>query len=379
MGLDAPAIVNVTRTIWRWWIGELSAVLPEGVRRAFRGWRRELVLDCDGRHLMLGLRRGAEIRPLGEVLFDREDPETAALALRAHLAESDETYDRCVLRLDEGRLLRRSVSLPAAVRGDLAEAVGYDIDRMTPFAPEDVYFGVEDLGIDRQAGQVAACVCVVRRCDLDPLLDALGAAGLLADRIEGIKGGPDLRPPRLPRPRAVLWPRATAALGAAAAALAIAAAILPTARIESRLADLEREVDAARTAALEVDRMRREIATLRERQTALLERKRREPMVIALLGELTRAVPEDAFITTLSYETREITLSGYARKASDVLGAVETAPHFDSARFLSPVTTDRRLERERFSLAARLVARESSVSGGGQAVTAEPSMGASLE
>lgn len=45
-------------------------------------------------------------------------------------------------------------------------------------------------------------------------------------------------------------------------------------------------------------------------------------------------------------------MTGYAQTASVVLTAIEDSPRFFQARFISPVTPDQRVGRERFSLAA---------------------------
>jgi len=362
------SVLQSVRAFGRWWTGEMAALLPAGLLRLWRDRRRDLECLYDGTDLVVSRRQGDRRDDIGRLALSERAPDAMGTALRALLKEMTQDYDRLVLRLDESRLLRRGLRLPLAARRDLAEALEYDIDRQTPFAAEDVYFGSRETAVDEEAGEIEAELAVIRRSDLDPVLGTLAAAGLVPDRIEGTDGGPDLRPATaLPPPTPVLWPRVTAGLAIAAVLLAILGTALPFARLADTQAELASRLADARAEAVAVDRMRQNVETLKSRRSALFARKAREPSVLSLLEELTRAVPADAFVTELTVTDAEVTISGYARKASEVLGAVETAPHFDSARFLSPVTQDRRLERERFSLAARILTEPEEISAGAPA------------
>lgn len=368
MRIDGISALRTIRELGRWWRGEIAALLPAVLLRPWADRRRDLDCLYDGTDLVVSLRQGRHRAEIGRLALGDGAPDAIGAALRTLLRETPESYDRLILRLDESRILRRTLRLPLAARRDLAEALEYDIDRQTPFAAEDVYFGSRERAVDEEAGAFEAELAVIRRRDLDPLLATMEAAGLPPDRIEGVSGGPDLRPATaMPHPAPVLWPRATAGLAVAAVLLALMGTIVPFARLADTRAELDDRLAKARAEAVAVDRMRQTVETLHSRRKALFARKAREPSVLALIDELTRVVPSDAFVTELTVTEDEITISGYARKASEVLGAVETAPHFDSARFLSPVTQDRRLERERFSLAARISGDEDGAEAGAPA------------
>jgi len=375
IGLDRRAAAQAADRLWRWWASEIAGLAPARLRRLWRSWRRDLEILFDGSALTLSLRQGERYQDIGKLAFTSAAPEATGAALRTLVETSSESYDRLLLKIDESRLLRRTLRLPLAARRDLVEALEYDIDRQTPFTAEDVYYGCRERRIDTETGEIEAELTVIRRSDLDPLIEALNAAGLSADCSDGSVGGPDLRPPRVaPRPSALLRPSSPAALAASAVLLAALGTILPLARVaETRIA-LEQRLAQTRSEALAVDRVRQEVRTLEDKRMALFARKAGEPSVLSMIEELTRAVPMDAFVTELTVEAGEITISGYAQKASEVLGAVETAPHFDSARFLAPVTQDRRLGRERFSLAARILVDSGEDSGGDARAETEAAM-----
>jgi general secretion pathway protein L len=81
-----------------------------------------------------------------------------------------------------------------------------------------------------------------------------------------------------------------------------------------------------------------------------------------ILRELTEIIPEDAWLTEFSYQDggREIKLSGYAESASQLLPILEQSGMFENVRFTSPITTDRRLQKEQFRLEmqVKLVSKE---------------------
>src|SRR5262249_24980190 len=50
------------------------------------------------------------------------------------------TAPRILIVLPGSQVLRKTLTLPAAIEENLVQALAYDLDRHTPFKPEDVYF-----------------------------------------------------------------------------------------------------------------------------------------------------------------------------------------------------------------------------------------------
>ena len=51
-------------------------------------------------------------------------------------------------RCPPGQVLRKKITLPAAVEENLGQALAYDLDRHTPFKPDEVYFDAVVIGRD---------------------------------------------------------------------------------------------------------------------------------------------------------------------------------------------------------------------------------------
>ncbi|RDD63065.1 PilN domain-containing protein [Ferruginivarius sediminum] len=355
MRLGGTALTSASRSAWRWWTCELRDLLPEDVRNAPTLLRRDFEAEIVGDRLVLRLRFGVRYRELAEIPLDPEDPAAAGSAIREVVRRGRGGYDRVVLRVPGERALRRRTRLPLAARDSLDEALGYDMDRQTPFAEDEVYYGAREIEVDRGGGWLDAELEVIRRDDVDPALKALRHAGLDIDRIEAWPGsGANLLPSdQRPASRGIAK-RASALLAIAALGLTIAAGYLPLHHLQSQLAAVERRVEAARNAANQVETLRLQLAELHEREDRVFERKRNEPAALALLNEVTQAMPDGTFAIDFALDGEEIRVTGYSDKASDLISKLEGAPLLSESRFRSPVTQDQRLEAERYDVAARI-------------------------
>jgi Tfp pilus assembly protein PilN len=83
-----------------------------------------------------------------------------------------------------------------------------------------------------------------------------------------------------------------------------------------------------------------------------------------ILEELTRLLPDTAWIWNLKYKSREIELSGFADSASDLIPLFDKSPLFEKVEFLAPVTKEFQMrgdgnkEKERFKIKAKIEGRK---------------------
>jgi Tfp pilus assembly protein PilN len=155
-----------------------------------------------------------------------------------------------------------------------------------------------------------------------------------------------LRPRRLTRPQLV-----TIGIGAAAVVLAVGALIIPGFRDRSRLAALDADIKRLAPEMREVETVQKEL----ERKRALLgtietlESNAVKPLPV--LRELTDLLPNDAWLTLLSIDSKGAELTGQAAAASALIPLLENSARFERVEFASPVTRGR--EREQFRIIAR--------------------------
>ena len=96
------------------------------------------------------------------------------------------------------------------------------------------------------------------------------------------------------------------------------------------------------------------IEALAARETALVDRRRTEPRALDHLVEVTRLLPDDSYLIQMTLAGGKLAMTGYAARATPLLGIVERSDRFAAARFTEPVLPDARMGAERFAIAADL-------------------------
>src|SRR5690606_2837701 len=135
-----------------WWGRALLAWLPRRWRLALGMERGRLLLQPDAAGLPLRIEDGDGLRDLARLpAFEHDAP--AADALARLLTPSGRARPRGRL-LPAGVALRRGRVLPAAAGARLRDVVGFEIDRQTPFAADEVAFDARVLGRREGDGQI---------------------------------------------------------------------------------------------------------------------------------------------------------------------------------------------------------------------------------
>src|SRR5207247_4977095 len=111
------------------------------------------------------------------IAMDTLEPAVQRNALRQLLEAAGETRGRVRLCLAREEALVRRVSLPAATEENLEQVLGFEMDRLTPFRAEDVYFDHRVVGRDPTSGQVHVLLAVARRDLVDSKVERLRAWG----------------------------------------------------------------------------------------------------------------------------------------------------------------------------------------------------------
>ncbi|MEO0820411.1 MAG: PilN domain-containing protein [Pseudomonadota bacterium] len=335
-----------------WWGRELGAVLSLGRER--RGPVLLARAGGEDEGPVLELRRGRSrhaLGPLGGV---------AARELKRLQAALRERRLTVLIGVAESASVRRTTTLPAAVREDLEGALRFEVERLTPFRADEVFFTARILEERSGAGQLEIEMVFVPRRVVEPLRAALGEAGLAAGRIdlvdaEGALAGLDLMPAAL-RPRPARGRAYTAAAMAAAMLLALlwsGAALLERSRA---VADLREAVTQARRMAVAAEDARVASSGGDAASLAAFREKRDRPLAIEVLARLTEAVPDGTWIETLSLAGRELELSGVSDDAAGLIARLERDPGFEGAAFRAPITRIAESGRKRFALRLRLTA-----------------------
>ncbi len=360
MKSGATAIGGAIAAFLRWWLGELAALVPAPLRGVFSGEGALLAVSIgDGEARIRRLARGGRTE-LGRV--DLSAGEAQQRAVIAGLVGGRMRRDAIVLALPDERVLRKTLDLPLAAEAELVSLLRFELDRQTPFSPEQACFDYRVTARDRQTGRIKVELAVAPREVVERALSIATGWGLEPGLVT-VAGDEEAERPfdlsgRTPTNgfggRAIL----TAGLAAAAAGLLAVAVALPLQWQADAADEAERALAAAREAAREAADLREALGRHRQDSRFLLDRKLNTPMAVAVLAHLTRLLPDDTYLFELRLQGGRLRVRGYAPAASPLLELFERHPRLREARFESPVTRVPGIDKERFDLSAALAAED---------------------
>jgi general secretion pathway protein L len=201
---------------------------------------------------------------------------------------------------------------------------------------------------------------IAKRRLIDPLLAEAQRAGVPVSAVdvvgpEGDRIGVNLlsrgeTPPSLAG-------RMNRTIGIAAvlfALVCVATIVVAVQRQDEALTQLEEETNTARKEAQTARKRVQEADSLSERIDFLRLRRAEGVRVIALWEELTRRLPDSAWLTDLKVENDTILIDGYARSASELVGLIAASSMFSGVAFSAPVVREEGRASERFQIRMKI-------------------------
>ena len=326
----------------------LASCLPAALGRALFPRKPYLQLEIQGD-------RADVYRHLGDsqTLLGHLDLHTHKTTLGALLAEGGKKAARHVqIEIPEASLLLRRATFPVQVRKNLSQVIAYEIDRLTPFQPDQVYFDFRPLGTPGQGEKIAVEIALCRRDLIRHWVERLHRVGVPVEAIRwaGAWPGANLLPPGERPKRKVRIFTLNRFLWLLLILLSGAALISPLWQGHQILQQLDRSMKKLRAQAEEVHQVRAAIEQARQGSLAILQQKAQHPRMIDLLRELTDRLPDDTWIQNLEYRNGEVQIRGESAQAAALIGLLERAPGVENVTFRSPVVRLANKDRERFYL-----------------------------
>jgi general secretion pathway protein L len=324
-----------------WWAAQLLALLPKRLSRRRRRWRNPLIAELPadpeafGMALTLQRRRG-KVR-LGHFALDHAgvDAMRAALASQARPAV-------VVLRLPPGMLLEQHVTLPLAAEQNLSQVLAYEMDRITPFAEDDLFWTWSAELRDQARGRLSVRLSLVPKAAVSAAISALQQAGVPLTVLEAALpagGAPRLLPLRHSAQRGSRRYRRTVALVAGfCATLGGAVVAIPFVDQSSAAHRNEDYIASLRPRMREVETLRDRIATAEMGGDVLAAQRERVGSTLGMLAALTELLPDDTNLTDLALRSRVATLNGRSAAAIRLIAALASAPAIHNPTFTAPVT-----------------------------------------
>lgn len=340
---------------FQWWGRELAFLLPDKVRQALRDRNGLLAFSADELGFSVGFQADDESRPRLEKRFDFADVDGFRQWKNQH---PDFDKAETALRLTSAQALSKIVYLPAAAQENLQQVVGFELDRYTPFKPEQVYSAA--VSVDKtELGQLRVLLILTPKPVLDGLLTQLADWGVRPDRVELGPADVDvamarhaynLLPERYRQQTGRLGQAVTWSLNLLLLCLTLAALVWPVwlegqavDSLKSRIKALEKQTRVVEAQQLEIDALHAETQKL-------IDVKQQSPALLAVLNELSTLLNDETWLTHLQYSDKHLQIQGQSPAASALIGVLEASDYFSNVSFVSPLTQDKVTGRERFQI-----------------------------
>lgn len=315
MNMDMATAIRWLLHGWRWWIDELMTMLPPQ-------WRERLTHRG---HVV------AEINKSGSLTYrNGENSEPLATKPRGPIK----------FLMPAGQVLMRELELPLLPMSDVKRMIALDIDRLTPFRQDQVYFDAEILTRDQESGRQQVALGVLPRATAAKFLDyvrdhnlqpaAIGVAsiaGVASPNFDFLSAMRDAEGGDVAQRRSLYW------WGGAAVLLVLNIALL-TYRDSSNLDELRQTVEAQQAPVTVALRTRDKVDHETARRAELLDRKQKSSP-LPVLDAVTKAVPQDAWVSRFEWNGRMVHIRGQKKTSNDILARLEASPVLHNARSLA--------------------------------------------
>ncbi len=352
----------------RWWQGELAALVPPSLRERLGKGGVAYVAVRDGEWRVLRPSQGS-LAVAGRVALGSLDAPGRRAAFRRLLEDGSGGGAANVwLVLEPEDVLVRTVAMPLAAEEALRDAVGFELDRLTPFSADHACFDFRVTGRDATAQRLAIDLAVTARAPVASRLAELrelGAAvlgvGVATDLASSGASLNLLAPDERERPATSPAVVAARALAAVAAALALVALAYPLWQKREAVIDLQPRLEKAKAGADVAERLVKEIEKLAADHNFLVEKKQAQRPAVVLLEDLSRILPDTTWVQQLDIKSnpkfRELQIAGETGSSSQLIEVLEKSGSLANASFKSPLTKGVSPGTERFLVSAEVKPR----------------------
>jgi general secretion pathway protein L len=374
---DAASGIGLPR-FWRWWKAELAPVVPAASRRALKRWRMRPVIEFGEREAVFWrpeiVDGEIELAAMAKAPLTGDQADVAAVGRAAMASIGADAQGnvaarppQVVVALPPRQVMRKRLVLPAAVEENLAQALSYDLDRHTPFRPDQLYFDAVVVDRDTARKTITVDWAAALKTAVDGARRQAEAWGASVQAV--VPGPASTLPPRLnlipveERSRAGSWRRWQVWVPLViVAAIALTTVVVPLLQKREYAIELNKQADQARVQALAADAIRTQLERAQGEYNFVLAKKYAYPGTVQLLDGVTRVLPDDTWVNQLEMRTslhgketqRDLVLRGESANAGKLIGLLEDSKLVEQAALRSSTTKIQPGPGEIFDLGAQV-------------------------
>ena len=339
--------------ILRHWKEGLLCCLPDWLRTRLAPSLNPLILEIGEQEAALHRQSDEGLRQLERLSLEAQN---SAQLLDVLLKGRRE---RLIVRVPLAWVLLKKAVFPSAARENLRQVIGFEMDRLTPFTADQVYYDFRILESGSDAARLPVELAVMPLARIEPWIAMLKGKGVVPAVIdaEGLWSRTNFLPPearqRLNKGRLLV----NGLLFMIFLLLLAAALATPLWQKRGIIDELSDQVALARREANALLDVETQLEKSRESLNYVMTRRREAPPVLEALDLVTRLLPDDTWLQQFDLREGTLELRGMSAQATALIKRLEESPGFESVGFRSPVVQAQ--GKERFHLSARLM-----VSGG---------------
>ncbi|NKI35076.1 PilN domain-containing protein [Wenzhouxiangella sp. XN79A] len=346
-----------------WWGGELAPLVPATLRRRWMPPKPQLwIVPAETGGGDLRILRVGDSPAVADVFGAGEDLDLLRDRWRDLQAGFEDGRPEVRLCLHEDDVLALPIELPAAIESNLAQALKFQIDQVSPFSPDQVYFDHRVAAHDHEHGRLQVELRMVPRETVDGLLERLRAVGVVIHRVDTLRPGDEAEPEGfnlLPDERRPHYVHARARFNLVLAGLLVLLAGLIMAQSlilrERTVNRLTEDADRLRTEARQVMALQQRLEESLLAANFLAEKRAAQPPAIELLAETTRLLPDDIWLQRFQLQGQEMTVQGLTNGSQRVINLLNESELLRDTEIRGNITMDPRSGKERFTTTSQVV------------------------
>jgi len=337
--MESPTLaarMSIEETICDWWLRQIHLAIP---------WL-DVRNSAPPEALVIEVGEFSVKPPLltGSILVRRGGREVfiAALGGPVALPSGAEALSPIGLRLPKAMTLRRTLVLPSKAIKYLKTAIGFEMDRITPFSVAEVFYSYD---LKRERENLKLSLLIVPRLTVQPLFVALSKMDITPSFIESGSGIVQLRRRiKPPNPvRTTLW--------FICVFLGLCIATIPVLQQQRHLNELTHQLKSLAPEQKKLLVVHQELATA-ELNRQISEISKENADELRELQILTDALPNGTWLTSLTMTSNEITFSGESSDAAHLILVLSASPSFHDASLIGPITYSSITASETFTIQA---------------------------
>ena len=263
-----------------------------------------------------------------------------------------------IFLLESEEILSRHLSLPLEAEKNLAELLGYDIDRFVPMPMGDLYYDYLVKNRNKTDNKIEIVLYVVQRDKLEQLVKKLSLTGLPINAIDFVKEvdegfsrqGINL----LPANNRHYLPKKQFSTNLVLTAVCLCILVIAQSTSlhlkEQRLSQWSQYLDSLNNSTKELAALVEQVDEAKRSALYLVNKRQQTMSINGALHRLTQTLPDNAYIQQLYIKENEIELHGLSESASSLIPLLEDAPWFYDSTLRAPIVQDGNTQNERYKI-----------------------------